>query len=348
MFTNVLVLITFSFSILWSAPILKSPNSNHQIQGPKIMRSAKNKRQRRIRRFSRFWHLRKKFNSRIEELTEHLQLNVNLCRKKRKNLPIYRTDWETHMATLRRDEFARRYRMPEERFNFLLDQCAEQSKFFRELDPRQKRLHRNAFKCEPVDVRHKLGAAIRWCSGGSYLDIRLVHGISSPYLYTCVWQMVDCINSAPDLQFYFPWDDEDGLKKLERGFAEASHGKIRGCTFSFDGLCIRIIAPTGVANPSDFWHRKGFYAYVLQGVVNAKGRFVSGSMQAVGSTHDSLAWCMSTFYSNLEKGKLDRQTGLLGLTTYYGLGDDAYANRRFQLTPWPGRDLPAAKDSFNY
>ena len=140
-----------------------------------------------------------------------------------------------------------------------------------------------------MDVHHKLAAAIRWCCGGSYLDIRLVHGISTSFLYTYVWNMIDAINSAPELQFYFPWNDEAGLKKLERGFAEASDEQMRGCVFSFDGLLIRIIAPSGVKNPKDFWHRKGHYGYVLQGVVDAKGKFLSGSIQAVGSTHDSLA-----------------------------------------------------------
>ena len=159
---------------------------------------------------------------------------------------------------------------------------------------------------------------------------------------------MDSINSAKELQLYFPWDDEEGLQELERGFAKTTGGKLRGCVFSFDGFCVRIICPFGVINPRDFWHRKGFYAYVVQAIVDSTGKFLVASIKVIGSTHDALTFRMSDFYTKLESDKLSRPTGLIGLTSYFGVGDDAYSNKEYCLTPYPGRDLPEPKDNFNY
>ena len=57
---------------------------------------------------------------------------------------------------------------------------------------------------------------------------------------------------------------------------------------------------------------------------------------------------MSSFYRHLEEGLLSRPNGICGLTSYFGVGDDAYANKEYLITPWPGRDLPTVKDNYNY
>ena len=269
-------------------------------------------------------------------------------RKVRQNLPTFRVNWEDHLQTLREDEFRLRYRMPKVAFDFLLSECSKYSTFFCQLSPHKAELSRRLYGCDPVDPRHKLAAAIRWFAGGSYLDIRLVHGMSKNTLYKCVWEAVDAINSSPQLSLKFPWDDEKELEKLERGFASLSKGKVRGCIFSLDGFCVRIHCPRGVVNPRDYYHRKGFYTFVVQAVVDAVGKFRASSIKAVGSTHDSLAFQMSDFYDKLEKGNLARPVGLSGIDSYFGMGDDAYANRAFLCTPWPGRNLSIVKDSYNY
>ena len=275
-------------------------------------------------------------------------LSPSRQRSRRKNLPVVRTDWDDHLKTLRAGEFERRYRMDETKFTYLLDQCAEQSEFFRPLTPENRKLHHNLYGADPIDVRHKLAAALRWLAGGSYLDVRLVHGISRETLYTCVWQAVDAINASPGMRMEFPWHDDVKLQNLEKGFAGLCGGKLRGCVFAVDGFCVRIICPGGAVNPRDYWHRKGFYAFVVQAVVDATGKFLAASLKAVGSTHDSLAFKMSKFHSMLEKGLLRRETGVDDLHTYFGMGDDAYACREFLVTPWPGRNLGDVKDNFNY
>ena len=269
-------------------------------------------------------------------------------RRKRSRYRRFRQEWHEHLEQLCPGEFKRRYRMSQERFDDLLHKLGSVAIFFAPLGEARKQHIRNLFGVAGIDPRHKLAAAIRWFAGGSYMDIRLVHGMGRSTIFTCVWEAVDAINAAPELALKFPWDDEVQLRKLEQGFAALSGGKVRGCVFAMDGFCIRVKAPVGVNNPRDFWHRKGFYAVVAQAVVDSSKRFLAASFKAVGSTHDSLAFKMSKFYEILESGKLDREIGLSGLTSYFGMGDDAYCNKKYLLTPWPGRDLSGPKDSHNY
>jgi len=129
--------------------------------------------------------------------------------------------------------------------------------------------------------------------------------MSTARLYECVWHAVDAINSSETLAFNFPWKDEEGRKDLELGFAQLTGGKFRGCVFATDGFCIRIVAPTGVLNVRDYWHRKKFYAIVVQATVDSTGKFIGASFKAGGSTHDSLAIMKtSKFWELLESGML--------------------------------------------
>ena len=119
-------------------------------------------------------------------------------------MSIARMDWDFHVTTLRPGEFCRRHRMSEEKFMFHLIPIQEQTEFFRELTPEKRRLHRCCYGVDPLDSRHKLAAALRWIAGGSYLDIRLVHGMSQSMLHSCIWNAVDAINSSEELKMYIP------------------------------------------------------------------------------------------------------------------------------------------------
>ena len=189
--------------------------------------------------------------------------------------------------------------MPRAKFTELLDEVAQNSKFFQELTPDQETHSKNYNGCESVDPRHKLAAALRWMAGGSHLDIRLVHGMSKSMMYKCLWHTVDAVNDSKKFALYIPWEDEKGLQDLELGFATLSEGLFRGCLMSIDGFCAQIQAPTGVLNVQDFWNRKGIYAYVVQANVSASGKFIGASFKATGSTHDSLALKMSRLWEKL-------------------------------------------------
>ena len=86
------------------------------------------------------------------------------------------------------------------KFTFLLKELQDVHQFFRPVDTKGKVLHRSLYGCDPIDPRHKLAVAIRWMAGGSYLDIRLVHGMATKTMYDCIWAVVDGVNAAPKLQ----------------------------------------------------------------------------------------------------------------------------------------------------
>ena len=268
--------------------------------------------------------------------------------KTRQNLPVFRISWADHVAQLRKGEFKRRYRMSKEKFDYLLEQCAQVDPFFKPLTTEQCRLTKCATGSGGIEPEHKLAVALRWLAGGSFLDIRLCHGIGKKTVYMCLWRAVDAINSVGPLKLEFPWGDNEKLAEMELGFAKLTKGYFRGCVFAADGFCIRIRAPRGVPNVADYYHRKKFYAIVVQAAVDSTGKFVAASFNAVGSTHDSLAMKMSLFWQRLMSGELAKPRGLCGLECYFGVGDDAYENCEFFLTPWPGRNLESAKDVFNY
>ena len=71
-----------------------------------------------------------------------------------------------------------------------------------------------------------------------------------------------------------------------------------GCVGAIDGCALKISRPrmSDVADPNQFFNRKGFYAIVLQAICDHKRRFLFGSATESGSTHDSAAFKASGLY----------------------------------------------------
>jgi hypothetical protein len=56
-----------------------------------------------------------------------------------------------------------------------------------------------------IPIELKLSAALRWFGDGSYLDILISHSLlSKAEVYNCAWDVVEAINSSPELQIKFP------------------------------------------------------------------------------------------------------------------------------------------------
>ena len=70
--------------------------------------------------------------------------------------------------------------------------------------------------------------------------------------------------------------------------------------------------------------------------------FLFISALSLGSTHDSTAFEMSLLSTLCNR----RTNGLL--KNYWIVADEAYFSSRRILSPCPGRNLPVAKDYFNY
>ena len=160
-----------------------------------------------------------------------------------------------------------------------------------------------------------------------------------------VWPIIDETVDAIMKHFRiadFDVKDSAKLEKLESEFALRSDNVVRGCVGALDGMavCIRKPLPKECGNPKHYYNRKGFFALNLQAICDANKRFLFFSVLCPGSTHDSLAFDMSSLGRRIAKEGM--------LKPYWIAADNAYRASEFIVVPWPGRNLDVAKDSFNF
>ena len=200
---------------------------------------------------------------------------------------------------------------------------------------------RNSSKYEISPVI-KLSLALRFLSGGSYLDLAFGFNVSHKHVMTYVWEVLEAIDSTMN-NINFPIDDEEKLRKIEDGFNAISGGCFRGTVAAGDGVVFRMHKPPKDAVDGDvasFFTRKGFYAYGMQAFVDSSCRFLNISMKMASSTHDSTAYIVSDLAYAIQEKKLPRWAHIVL--------DEAYPNRDQELSPYRGRSLDHWKDSFNY
>jgi DDE superfamily endonuclease len=95
----------------------------------------------------------------------------------------------------------------------------------------------------PIIPELCLFCTIRYLSGGSYLDIRFLTGISVPSLYRIMWKTMLAIVACPQLQVKFPKTDEE-LKESALGFESVSTGGcMSNCITVIDGYHLAIQTP---------------------------------------------------------------------------------------------------------
>jgi DDE superfamily endonuclease len=102
-----------------------------------------------------------------------------------------------------------------------------------------------------------------------------------------------------------------------------------------------------VADPGNYYCRKGFYALNVQAICDMSKQFLWCYPSNKGSAHDSAAFGGSRLYDLLKEKSND-----LYNRGVFIVGDSAYGLTSFLLTPYETeemRDDPLhAKDSFNY
>ena len=198
---------------------------------------------------------------------------------------------------------------------------------------------------ENLSPRLLLHAALRFLAGGSYLDIGFGYELPENMVSTYAFWVINAIDSAVHNIIFPP--DEAGLRRVEEGFNQIMPEPLRhlqrGCVGAGDGVVFRMIKPRKVdvaGNVSGFFTRKGYYAWGMQAIVDSHCRFLSISMRACSSTHDSTAYIMSEISHLINDGKLPSWA--------YLVFDEAYINKLQELTPVKGRGLGIYEDSFNY
>ena len=140
--------------------------------------------------------------------------------------------------------------------------------------------------------------------------------------------------------------DIDRMSAVAGGFSLGSNGVINGCIGAIDGWIVKIIKPRksdGVANPSSFYSRKGFFGINVQAIVDKKKRIMYRSIQHRGAEHDSTAFKKSSFYkwliNNWKK---------LAEKDFYFIGGSAYELKSFLLTPYDNILHGTPEDNYNF
>jgi len=238
-----------------------------------------------------------------------------------------RIDWESHVANMTEKEFRRFYRMKPKVFYEILHDIAHKIK-------KNEQMGYVSTTSGCVEPRVRLAVALRFLAGGSYLDISKLFGVSENNVYTCVWDVVLAVNETYD----FPWMTKNKLdvEKMEEtlpGIAEGFKAKSDGdlfdkCIGALDGW-LPIIAkpPQGVVGSrNQMYCIKGFYSVNVQAVSDAKRHFLYYDISCYGSTHDSLAFLVSSLYDVMSNLHLD----------YYLVADAAYTATEWCLVPFKG------------
>ena len=85
------------------------------------------------------------------------------------------------------------------------------------------------------DIR--LGAALRFFAGGSYLDITISHAFGKTDIYHSVWSFIHAANQCPSLQFKFPTTVAE-CKEVAEEFTFRSQAGFNNCVGCIDGMLV--------------------------------------------------------------------------------------------------------------
>lgn len=180
----------------------------------------------------------------------------------------------------------------------------------------------------PVDKR--VAASLwRLASGDCYRSCGLMLGLAKPTVVNCCHEFVEELCNFQNEFIQFPSTRAEIAKKIE-GFSEIS--KVPNVVAAIDGSHIPIKKPC--INHEDYFNRKHFYSYLVQGVVDADGLFLSIATGFPGSLHDARMLRLSEFHRAAENEDILTEPALdLQGTVIRPLvvGDSAYPLRSWLL-----------------
>jgi hypothetical protein len=197
-----------------------------------------------------------------------------------------------------------------------------------------------------VEPAARLAIYLRILGGASYLDMQLVFGVGRSTVFHVFHSTLRAVNKRL-LMPGVPVGDTEKLHAQAENFRTSRDppSPLWGCIGALDGIALAIKKPHDQYFPRHFYTRKGFYAMPIQAVCDSNYKFLYMSARCVGSTHDSLAWAVSTLGSRLQGG--------LGLGVNWIAGDAAYVCSDHLLTPYSKSQLQdnvfgKRRDAFNY
>ncbi len=204
-------------------------------------------------------------------------------------------------------------------------------------------LYRNPIRAQnssgsPILPETRLLMALRWSAGASYLDLMLIFGVSRSSFFDSLWVVFKSLLKARPIVFDM---SRDACASRAAGFLLRQRRPVfRHAIGAVDGILVQCRCPSEAdhPHPTQFWTRKGFFAFNVQAVCDANRRLIFISVDCPGSAHDSVALRMSTLGSHL----VDIPQ------PYYLLADPAYKVFDRCLVPYEGRGRNESERNFNF
>jgi hypothetical protein len=167
--------------------------------------------------------------------------------------------------------------------------------------------------------------ALRFFAGGDSLDIAEVHGVGDDEPMSTVWDVVDAIHKAPELNISFP-ETHAAQTESMLGFKAKSRIDIDCCIGAIDGMLIWMNKPNtrdqkliGFGPAKFVCGRKKKYGLNMMAVCDYRRRFIWVEVRMPGAASDFYAFDESYLKKKLEKEGFLRPGFCL-------FGDNAYAN----------------------
>lgn len=186
---------------------------------------------------------------------------------------------------------------------------------------------------DAIPIEKRVGASLwRLATGECYRSCGLMIGLSKSAVVNCCHEFVQELCRLKDNYIKFPTSRADVQAKID-GFSERS--RIPNIMGAVDGTHVAIKAPK--TNHEDYFNRKHFYSYVMQGVVDSKGLYLSVSTGYPGSLHDARVLRLSRLFDAAENDLiLVEPTVDVNGTTVRPLivGDSAYPLKEWLLCPF--------------
>ena len=139
----------------------------------------------------------------------------------------------------------------------------------------------------------------RLATGDCYRSCGLMFGIAKSTAIGICRDFVQALCQLKDRFIKFP-NTEAAVKEKIEGFREKSN--FPNVVGAIDGTHIPIRAPK--INHEDYFNRKHYYSFVVQGVIDASGSYLSLSTGFPGSMHDARVLRLSNLYSAAEERRI--------------------------------------------
>ena len=126
---------------------------------------------------------------------------------------------------------------------------------------------------------------------------------------------------------YIKWPKGNEAKETVQEFSKLRNKPFPGMFAAVDGCHISI--PSPVEDKASYYNRKGYHSIVLQGICDAKLKFINVFVGWPGSTHDARIWKNSPIYRLLTS----QPEEFLPCNSHL-LGDSAYPCDTFLMCPY--------------